>query len=124
MAKVKLKSSQISKAKGQLKKLIEDILKTHKRSKKTYKGVNTLTKGTGNLFQQVQPEFSIKDGKIVMQVYMMDYYKYLDEGTKTIEPWFFSEAIMDSAEISKITENLVLGTVEGQILDMFSKLKK
>ena len=59
-----------------------------------------------------------------MQVYMMDYYKYLDEGTKTIEPWFFSEAIMDSAEIGKITEDLVLGAVEGQILDIFSKLKK
>jgi hypothetical protein len=124
MAKVKLKSSQVSKAKGQLKKLIEDILKNHKRSKKTYKGVNTLTKGTGNLFREIQPNFVVKEGKIVMEVYMMDYYKYLDEGTKTIEPWFFSEEIMDSAEISKITEDLVLGAVEGQILDIFSKLKK
>jgi len=124
MAKVKLKAAQVSRAKGQLQKLIRKILEETKRDKPTYKGVRTITKGTGNLFREIQPNFVVKEGRIVMEVYMMDYYQWLDAGTKTIDPWFFSEEIMDSAEITKITEDLVLGAIEGQILDIFSTIKK
>lgn len=121
---MKLKSKDISNAKSDLVKLIRKILETHKRSKAKANGKNVVEKKSGNLFREIRPTFSIKDSKLVMQVEMMEYYKYLDEGTKNIEGWFFSEAIMDSKEIDKLTTDLVEGTILGRLDDMISNIKK
>jgi hypothetical protein len=124
MSKLKIKSKEISNAKRELQKLIENILKTHERSKPTTEGKKTLTKRSGNLFNQIKPSFSLSGDKVVMEVQMMEYYKYLDEGTKHIEPWFFSEEIMDSSKLEDITEKLVIGSIEETLTDMISNIQK
>lgn len=121
---MKLKSKDISNAKTQLAKLIKRILKTHPRSKAKLNGKHVVEKKSGDLFREIQPQFSIKDGKLIMEVRMMEYYKWLDEGTKNIEGWYFSEEIMDSKDIAKLTENLVQGTILGRIDEMISTIQK
>jgi len=55
---------------------------------------------------------------------MMEYYKYLDEGTSRIQPWFFSEEIMNDSQLMKISEDLLGSAVEETIFDMVSKINK
>lgn len=122
--KIKVPNRLVNDAKKDLQKLIRKILETHRRSKKTYLGKHTLTEQSGDLFRNIKPNFKLSGQKIIMEVQMMEYYKYLDEGTKHIEPWFFSEEIMMSDDIIKITEDVVGFTVEQTLFDMVSKFNK
>lgn len=119
--KIKIKTN---KAKAELIKLIRKILKEHPRDTPKKDGGRTITKRTGNLFREIDPTFKITDKKIVMEVRMMDYYKWLDAGTSKMEGWFFSEEIMDSQKILDITENLIADGVEERLLDMISDINK
>ena len=122
--KIKVPNKLVNDAKKDLQKLIRKILETHKRSKKTYLGKHTLTKQSGDLFRNIKPNFKLSGGKMIMEVQMMEYYKYLDEGTEHIKPWFFSEEIMNSNDIIKITEDIVELTVEETLFNMVSKFNK
>lgn len=122
--KMKLKSKDVAVAKRELQKLIRHILETHKRGTAKVNGGFTVEKRTGNLFREIQPDFKLDNNKLVMEVSMMDYYQYLDAGTSKMRGWFFSEEIMDSKELEKLTEDLLYSTVEGKILDMISNIKK
>lgn len=122
--KIKVPNRLVNDAKKDLQKLIRKILETHRRSKKTYLGKHTLTEQSGDLFRKIKPNFKLSGQKIIMEVQMMEYYKYLDEGTEHIEPWFFSEEIMVSDDIIKITEDVVGFTVEQTLFDMVSKFNK
>ena len=122
--KLKLPTRYVNQAKGDLIKLIKKILQTHPRATATYLGKRTLTKHTGNLFKEIQPKFKINDKKVIIEVAMMDYYKFLDEGTKWIKPWYFSEEIMNEADLTKISSDLVAFTVVETLTDMVSKINK
>lgn len=126
MAGKKLKLDSVGKRKAEKKLvlLIEKILKTHQRSKPTYKGVRTITKDTGNLFRNIKPHFILSGNTLNVDIQMMEYYKWLDAGTKDIDPWFFTEELMDSSELLQIMDELVYDGVENKILDMISDIEK
>lgn len=124
MSNLKLKAQHISKAKKELKDLIVEILKTHRRSSATKEGKYTLTERSGDLFREIQPEFKLDKNKLVMEVRMMEYYEWLDGGTSKMKGWFFSEEIMDSVKLEKLSEDLLYDMVDGKILDIISNIKK
>lgn len=128
MKKLKINTKEKSDARRDLQKLIQKVLRKTRRTQATVEGKYTLTKRSGDLFgtlQNIQPEFKLDGDKLVMEVSMMEYYKYLDEGTKNIKPgWFFSEEIMDSKELENLAEALLYSMVDRQILDMASVIKK
>ena len=122
--KIKLSSVAKRKAEKELVILIRKVLENHKRSKKTYKGVNTITKDTGNLFRNIKPILTLNNSVLNIDVQMMNYYQWLDAGTKDIEPWFFTEEIMDSPELLEIMDELIFDGVENKLLDMISSIEK
>lgn len=124
MSNLKLKSKSISNAKKELQDLILEILKTHKRSTAKKTGGYTIEARSGNLFREIQPSFRLDNKKLVMEVKMMDYYQFLDAGTSKMKGWFFSEEIMDSKKLEKLTEDLLYDAIDGKILDMISDIQK
>jgi len=123
--KLKIKNKVKNNATNGLIKIIRKILKKHGRAgKPTYLGKQTLTKQSGNLFREIKPNFKISNNRVVWDVEMMEYYKYLDEGTSRIQPWFFSEEIMNDSQLMKISEDLLGSAVEETIFDMVSKINK
>lgn len=125
MRRVKLKGPKVNKAKRKLRELILEVLKTHERSKPVKRtGRRTITKDTGNLFRNIKPKFSMDGSQLVMEVEMMEYYQWLDAGTEKIEPWFFSEEIMDSQKLIDLGEELLGDTIEETIFDMISSINK
>jgi hypothetical protein len=124
MTKLNVSAKYMNEAKRKLAKLIKEILENHPRSKSTYLGKKTLTKQTGRLFNRIAPRLKKTGGKFVFEVSMMEYYKYLDDGTEHIQPWFFSEEIIDSKEIAEITEDLIESTIEQTLFNMVSKFNK
>lgn len=125
MRRVKLKGPKVNKAKRKLRELILEVLKTHERGKPVKRtGRRTITKDTGNLFKNIKPKFSMDGKELVMEVEMMEYYQWLDAGTKKIEPWFFSEEIMDSQKLIDLSEELLGDTIEETIFDMISSINK
>ena len=125
MRKIKLKGPGVNKAKRKLRELILDILKTHQRSKPVKRtGKRTITKDTGNLFKNIKPKFLIDGKSLTMEVAMMEYYQWLDAGTEKIEPWFFSEEIMDSQDLADLGEELLGDAIEETLFDMLSSIKK
>lgn len=127
MKKLKINTKEKSDARRDLQKLIQKVLRKTRRTQATVEGKHTLTKRSGDLFgtlQNIQPEFKLDGDKLVMEVSMMEYYKYLDEGTSKMPGWFFSEEIMDSKELENLAEALLYSMVDRQILDMASVIKK
>ena len=125
MRKLKLKGPQVNRAKKRLRNLILEILKTHPRTKPVKRtGKRTITKDTGNLFKNIKPKFMLDGKSLTMEVSMMEYYQWLDAGTEKIQPWFFTEEIMDSSDLINITEELLGDMVEERLFDMLSSIKK
>jgi len=126
MAKKNLKLDSIAKRRAEKKiaELILKILEKTQRSTPTYKGVRTITKDTGNLFRNIKPKITINNKVLNVDVEMMNYYQFLDAGTTNIEPWFFTEEIMDDPELLKIMDDLVYDSVDEKLIDMISKINK
>lgn len=115
---------EISKAKRKIKRIVKKILMTQKRQKPTYLGVQTLTKQSGDLFNRSDVRFIKKGSSWVFQVDLMDYYLYLDEGTETIEPWFFTEEIIKNSDIADALEDATAESLDKILGSVINNLTK
>ena len=131
MAKKKIKypPSAIRKADKEIKKLMQDIIEkkmggTTTKKKTTPK--RTLNKVSGNLHRNVKPVIRAKsNGELFIDVEVMEYYQYLDEGTKRIKnPWFLTEELMNKSEFLDAITDLTREGFEETIIEVFSKLPK
>ena len=122
MARSKLEKNisrgSINRANKRLYKLMRRIILTKQRDSDGH----ILRVRTGNLKRNIRPILSIDDNNnIVVDIETMDYFVYLDEGTRFIKPWYLSEAVMDSEEFESIIEDLYYEAMEEIIFSAISK---
>lgn len=110
---------QLNRANREAVKIIQRIIKTKSRSSDGKR----IQKRTGNLLRNIKPIFKVKNNQLVIDVEVMEYYQYLDEGTRRIKPWFLTEEIMEDEEFLEIIEDLATDSLEGAIVDAVSKIK-
>lgn len=117
---MKIKSSAIRRANKDIKRILVKIIDTKRRSSDGH----TIQKRTGNLRKNIKPLIDIEGSELVVDIQVMEYYQYLDEGTRRIKPWFLTEELFDNEEFQTILQNLVAEGIEGSIVDVVSKFKK
>jgi hypothetical protein len=54
---------------------------------------------------------------------MVEWFFYLDEGTKHIEGWFLQEAVFEDGQIRKILKDLITGVGKRAVLEFVKDLK-
>jgi hypothetical protein len=54
----------------------------------------------------------------------MEYYKYLDEGTKFIKKWDLTDAFLDSKEFDKIMDDLYNKGIDAGFDVVFDYIEK
>ena len=118
--KLDISNRDLNEANRKVYHIIQKVIDTKRRSSDGKR----LKRRTGNLRSEIKPFFKLEDKKLVVDVEVMEYYQYLDEGTRRIYPWFLSEEIMDNEEMIELIQNLLKKGVEGAVLGMVSKINK
>jgi hypothetical protein len=100
--------------------LVQEVIKTKRRDSDG----KILKKRTGNLLSNIKPIFKVVNGDLSVSIKVMEYYQYLDEGTKRIEPWFLTEEIMEHPKMTKIIKELVGEAVKRAYVEVISDINK
>lgn len=118
--KIKYPPSAIKKADNEIKALLQNIIDT-KVGGTTRGGVKgaprVLRKITGRLRTRIKPIIKVVDNELFIDVEVMEYYKWLDVGTKKIKtPWFLTAELTSDAiflkSIEKLTAKGIAFTIE------------
>jgi poly(3-hydroxyalkanoate) synthetase len=125
--KIKYPPSAVKRADKKLKALLLRIIETKKGGtttggKKTPS--RTLNEDTGELKRSVKNAgniIEIKKGKIFIQIKVVEYYQYLDTGSKKIKnPWFLTEEFTNHKDFKEAIEELVAAGLENEIVEVLS----
>lgn len=126
MANKLFKKKELKQAEKELKSLMLKIIKTTKggRTKDGNKApASVLKKISGDLRKNINPLLYEEDSKLKLNMEMMTYYQYLDEGTTKIKhPWFLTKEFTESKEFRNIINKLYRETLEGFVFNMTSNL--
>jgi hypothetical protein len=121
--KIKYPPSAIKRVDRELKDLMLNIIKT-KRGGRTKGGkaapATTLRRVTGNLQRQIKPVIKVKKNELVIDIEVVKYYQWLDEGSEKIKrPWFLTKEFTEHKKFLSSIEKLVaLGiktTIESEV---------
>lgn len=108
-----LSRSALTKANKELHKLLLKIVKTKKGGKRG----RALNKNTGKLQRSLNPVIVVKNNSLELSITVIDYYKYLDEGTKSItKPWFLTDELTNSKEFKDIIADIYISAFTNSIL--------
>jgi hypothetical protein len=117
---IKYKKSELSKANRDIEKLLLKIIET-KRGGKFNRPLNKIT---GNLRKNIKSLIYESNGNLYVDLDVMEYYQFLDEGTRRItNPWFLTEELTESDEFVEIVEGLIRDGIEDVVYKVFSKIK-
>ena len=118
---MKYKKSDIDKANRKIEALLLRVIET-KRGGKFNKPLNKIT---GNLRKNIKSIITVSNNKLYVDLEVMEYYQFLDEGTKRItKPWFLTEELTSSEEFEEIIAELITDTIEEVSYKVLSKIKK
>lgn len=120
MNELEYSSKDLRKADREVFKLVQEVIKTKRRDSDGH----TLQKRTGNLLSNIKSVFKVKGGELYVDIKVMKYYQYLDEGTKRIEPWFLTEEILGHPKMSKIIKELVGEATKRAYIELISDINK
>tara|TARA_R110000851_G_C12952231_1_gene553388 strand:- start:17 stop:352 length:336 start_codon:yes stop_codon:yes gene_type:complete len=109
-----IKKADLDAANAKLKALVLKILKTKKGGNKN----KTIKADTGKLKRNLDAFVVVKKDGIYVNVDVVDYYKFLDQGSKTIKkPWFLTKEFTESKEFKQIITNLLTKHYVNKILN-------
>lgn len=114
--------SAVRKADREIKALMKRIIRTKKGGKDN----KAAKRRTGRLQDNIKPVINInqRTGEVEIDIEVMEYYQYLDEGTTRIKnPWFYTEELMKQSEFLDSIAELVAAGYEETTIDILSKLK-
>lgn len=120
MKELEYSKADLRKADREVFLLVQEVIKTKRRDSDG----KVLKKRTGNLLSNIKPVFKVKAGELYVDIKVMEYYQYLDEGTKRIEPWFLTEEIMGDPKMSKIIKDLVGEATKRAYIELISEINK
>lgn len=130
MAKPKFKLSKKAKndADIAIKKRLQAIIKT-KKGGTTTKGEKTtarvLNEDKGKLLNDIQSIIDEKNGVLQLDLKVIEYFQYLDEGTTRIKyPWFLTDDLFKDKEFLDAVGELVAKGFEDYAVDILSELEK
>lgn len=110
----------MKKANKDIFKLVQKVLKKTPRPSDGKR----ITRRSGNLFSQIRPILKLQNKTLIIDIEVMEYYLYLDEGTKHIDPWLFTAEILESQEMMRIIEDLTLEGLEEVTIEALNNIKK
>jgi hypothetical protein len=122
-----MKFNYPQKAINKAEKEIKDLMKKIIRTKKGGKGNNAAKRDSGNLQDNIKPILTINKttGEVEIDIQVMEYYQYLDEGTVRIKkPWFYTGELMSRVEFTDAIADLIAAGFEETTIDILSKLAK
>jgi len=114
---MRFKNSEIRKANSKIKRILVSIIDSKRRSSDGH----TIRKRTGNLRRNIKPLIEVDSGELVVDIQVMEYYQYLDVGTRRIQPWFLTEELFENEDFQKVLQDLVGDAIESSIIDVVSK---
>lgn len=118
--KIKYPPNAIKKADKEIKEALQNIIDTKigGTTREGRKGpARRLDKISGNLRNKIKPIIRVQNNELVIDVEVMEYYKYLDVGTDRIKtPWFLTEEFTSSpgfiSAIERLTAKGIAFTLE------------
>jgi hypothetical protein len=122
--KIKYPPNAIKKADKEIKETLQNIIDT-KIGGTTVKGrkgpAKKLNQISGNLRNKIKPIIRVQNNELVIDVEVMEYYKYLDVGTDRIKtPWFLTNELVESVGFISAIERL---TAKGIAFTLEQNLK-
>jgi hypothetical protein len=117
---IKYKKSELNKANLKIEKLLLRIIET-KRGGKFNKPLNKIT---GNLRKNIKSLIYESNNKLFIDLEVMEYYQFLDEGTRKItNPWFLTEELTNHEDFEEIVGELLRDSIEEASYKVISKIK-
>lgn len=120
MKELEYSKRDLRKADREVFLLVQEVIKTKRRDSDG----KTLKKRTGNLLSNIKPIFKVVNGDLSVSIKVMEYYQYLDEGTRRIEPWFLTEEIMGHPKMTKIIKDLIGEATKRAYVELISDINK
>jgi hypothetical protein len=125
--KIKYPPSALKRADKKLKALLLKIVET-KKGGTTTNGQKTpsrvLNEITGDLKRSVKNSgdiITVKNGKLFIQIKVVEYFQYIDQGTKKIKtPWFITDEFTNSSKFYEAIEELIQAGIEEEITEIIS----
>ena len=104
--------SEIKGANVRFKKLIQDEIAKKKLIK------------TGYMIKSITSEFRLERGKITIFLGAVYYYKFLDNGTKFIKPYYITADTIKGEKFKKLEKELVSKIAGIEILEAIQRYDK
>lgn len=124
---IKWNKSELDKASREILKRIEHIIfTTTRQTPKKRNGRFVIEDSSGQLRRTLKSNTNIFEtsGKnLDINVEMVEWFFYLDEGTKHMQGWFIQEAIFEDTQINKILKDLIAGVGKRAVLEFVQTLK-
>lgn len=112
--------AELNRANAKVVALLLKIIETKRGGKFN----QPLRKVTGNLRRNIKSVIYESGGKLFIDLEVMEYYKYLDEGTKRItNPWFLTEELTTHDEFSVIVGDLIKEGITEATYNVLSSIK-
>lgn len=125
MAKKRGKKIRIDERKAKsYKKDFEAALREVIRVKQREFDGHKLQVRTGNLKDRIKADISVENGELLITFDVMNYYKFLDEGTRYIHKWELTEALYDSAKLNNILGKLLESSIENNFDISFNYIER
>jgi hypothetical protein len=126
--KLEYKGTDLRTADKAIKKLLQKIIET-KRGGTTKDGnkasSRTLNKKSGKLYKNIKPIIKVVDDELLIDIKVMEYYQYLDEGTERIKyPWFLTGELIEKAEFLDIIDELYAKGIKNSLIKTLSEITK
>lgn len=123
---VEYNRSDIRRVERQMIKRVKEIVFSTRRDTPKRNGKYVIERRTGDLDASIRRNTNFietdKKGNITINLKVMNYFIYLDEGTSKMDGWYLTEAIFDDREIRKLFKDLQEKTFRKAILEITSDI--
>lgn len=124
MERIKYPPNAIKKCDEELKTLMKLVIlsKIGGTTKNGSKGPSRrLEMRTGDLLDSVKPVIKVVNDKLIIDIEVIDYYRWLDVGSSRIKnPWFLTEEFQNNIKVVDSIERLTKAGIEFTISEMLN----
>ena len=124
---LKYKSADLRKLEKEIVKRVKELVFSTRRNTAKKNNKYVIEKQTGDLERSITGNKNFikpdKKGNLSIDLKVMEYYVFLDEGTSKMKGWFLTEAIFEDDEVRKAIKELQQKTTKRAILNVLSDIK-
>jgi hypothetical protein len=124
---LKYKSADLRKLEKEIVKRVKELVFSTRRNTAKKNNKYVIEKQTGDLERSITGNKNFikpdKKGNLSIDLKVMEYYVFLDEGTSKMKGWFLTEAIFEDDEVRKAIKDLQVKTTKRAILNVLSDIK-